>query len=132
MCYHDGHPWVAHALSRCTPIRYGWIAFVSAKHDATKFVEPHKSCMCQYTTQTCSPGPEDQTLIDTGEGYHFVPLNFRSDNSPSFPSSVLPFPLIAPPGLQLCQPFDHLAKPHRTFIIRKGPIPSGFQPLVFY
>jgi hypothetical protein len=35
-------PWVAHALSRCTPIRYGRIAFVSATHEATQFVGPHK------------------------------------------------------------------------------------------
>jgi hypothetical protein len=71
-------------------------------------------------------------LIDTGRGYHLVALNFRSDHSSSFPSSILSFPLIAPPGLQLCQPFDHLAKPHRTSIDRKGPIASGFQPHVFY
>jgi hypothetical protein len=32
-----------------------------------------------------------------------------------------PFSLIAPPDLQLCQPFDHLTKPHGTSIIRKGP-----------
>jgi hypothetical protein len=30
-------PWVAHALSYCTPIRYGRIASVSAAHDATQF-----------------------------------------------------------------------------------------------
>jgi hypothetical protein len=28
-------PWVAHALSHCTPLSYGRIAFVSAAHDAT-------------------------------------------------------------------------------------------------
>jgi hypothetical protein len=27
--------WVAHALSHCTPVRYGRIAFISATHDAT-------------------------------------------------------------------------------------------------
>jgi hypothetical protein len=32
-----GTPWVAHALSRCTPIMYGWIASDSATHDATQF-----------------------------------------------------------------------------------------------
>jgi hypothetical protein len=31
-----------HALSRCTPIRYGRIASVSATHRATQFVGPHK------------------------------------------------------------------------------------------
>jgi hypothetical protein len=65
-------------------------------------------------------------LINTGGGYHLQALNFRSDHSSSFPSSILTFPLIAPPGLQLCQPFDHLAKPHRTSIDIKGPITSRF------
>jgi hypothetical protein len=31
--------WVAHALSRCTPIRYGRIASVSATHNTTQFVD---------------------------------------------------------------------------------------------
>jgi hypothetical protein len=35
-------PWVAHALSHFTPIRYGRIASVSAAHEATQFVRPHK------------------------------------------------------------------------------------------
>jgi hypothetical protein len=29
--------WVAHALSHCTPVRYGRIASVSVGHDATQF-----------------------------------------------------------------------------------------------
>jgi hypothetical protein len=37
-----GHPWVAHALSQCTPVRYGRIAFMSVTHEATQFVGPHK------------------------------------------------------------------------------------------
>jgi hypothetical protein len=73
-----------------------------------------------------------RALIDTSGGCHLGALNFRSDHLSSFPSSILPFPLIALPSLQLCQPFDHLAKPHRTSINRKGPIMSGFQPLNFY
>jgi hypothetical protein len=35
------NPWVAHALSRCTPIRYGRIASVLVTHNATKFAGPH-------------------------------------------------------------------------------------------
>jgi hypothetical protein len=73
-----------------------------------------------------------RALMDIGGCYHLGAPNFRSDHSPSFPSSILHFPLIAPSGLQLCQPFDHLAKSHRTSIDRKGPIASGFQPLDFY
>jgi hypothetical protein len=32
-------PWVAHALSHCTHVRFGRIASVSVAHDATKFGE---------------------------------------------------------------------------------------------
>jgi hypothetical protein len=71
-------------------------------------------------------------LIDSGRGYHLGSLNLWSRPLSTFPSSILHFSLIASPGLQLCQPFDHLAKPHRTSIDRKGPIASGFQPLFFY
>jgi hypothetical protein len=94
--------------------------------------DPIKSRMRQYTTQTCSSGPDDRFFTDIGGGYHLGAVNFRSDHSSSFPSIILHFPLISPPSLQLCQPFDHLAKPHSTSIDRKGPIASGFQPLVFY
>jgi hypothetical protein len=73
-----------------------------------------------------------RALIDRGGGYHHRAPNIRSDHSPSFPSSILHFPVSALPSLQLCQPFDHLAKPHRTSIDRKGHITSGFQPLDFY
>jgi hypothetical protein len=30
-------PWMAHALSHCTPVRYGRIASASATHNATQF-----------------------------------------------------------------------------------------------
>jgi hypothetical protein len=30
-------PWVAHALSHYTPVRYGRIASISVAHDATQF-----------------------------------------------------------------------------------------------
>jgi hypothetical protein len=73
-----------------------------------------------------------RALNDTGSGYHLGALNIGSDHSSSFPSSILHFPLIASLGLQLCQPFDRLAKPRRTSIDRKGPITSGIQPLIFY
>jgi hypothetical protein len=125
-------PWVAQALSYFTSVRYGRIASVSVAHDVTQFgdsicpvcVSIFK-CLFIWTQPTWA-------LINTGGGYHLEALNIRSDHSPSFPSSILHFPLIAPPSLQLCQPFDHLAKPHRTSIDSKGPIASGFQPLVFY
>jgi hypothetical protein len=94
--------------------------------------DPIKSRMRQYTTQTYLSRPNNRSLTDTGGDYHLEALNFRSDHSSSLPSNILPFPLIASPGLQLCQPFDHLAKPCRTSINRKGPFVSGFHPLVLY
>jgi hypothetical protein len=35
-------PWVAHALSYFTLVRYGWIASDSSAHEATQFVRRHK------------------------------------------------------------------------------------------
>jgi hypothetical protein len=40
-----------------------------------------------------------RALTDTGGGYHLGALNIMSDHSPSFPSSILHFPLIVPLGL---------------------------------
>jgi hypothetical protein len=43
-----------------------------------------------------------RALINTGGGYHLGALNLRSWPLSTFSSSILQFPLIAPPGLQLC------------------------------
>jgi hypothetical protein len=109
-------PLVTHALSHYTPVRCGRIASVSAAHDATQF--GHSICPVCVSTFKCLFIRTQTTwaLINIGGGYHLEALNIRSEHSPFFPSSILHFPLIAPPGLQLCQPFDHFAKPHRTSI----------------
>jgi hypothetical protein len=63
-------PWVAHALSRCTPVRYGRIDSISVPHAATQFVRPHKSRMRQYTTQSLFIQTQlTHALIDSGRGY---------------------------------------------------------------
>jgi hypothetical protein len=104
----------------------------SSKYEATQFGD--SICPVCVSTFKCLfiRTLPTQALIDTGGGYHLEASNIRSDHSPSFPSSILHSSLIAPPGLQLCQPFDYLTKPHMTSIDRKGHIMSGFQPLVFY
>jgi hypothetical protein len=79
-------PWVAHALSHFTFIRYGRIASISTAHDATQFGD--FICLFNRAQPT-------RALIDTGGGYHLEALNIRSDHSPSFPSSILHFLLIA-------------------------------------
>jgi hypothetical protein len=119
-------PWMAHALSHFTSVRYGRIASVSVAHNATQFGD--FICPVCVSTFKCLFNRAQPTwaLIDTGGGYHLEALNFRSDHSSSFISSILPFPLFAPPGLQLCHSFDHLAKAHRTSIDKKDPIASGF------
>jgi hypothetical protein len=125
-------PWVTHALSHFTSVRYGRIASILAAHYATQFGD--SICPVCVSTFKClfNRAQPMRALIDIGGGYRLGAPNIISDHSPSFPSSILYFPLITPPCLQLCQSFDHLAKPHRTSIDRNGPIVSRFQPLVFY
>jgi hypothetical protein len=119
-------PLVAHALSHYTSVRYGRKAYVSAAHNATQFGD--SICpVCVSTFQCLFIRTQPmRALTDTSGGYQLGAPNIRSCHFPSFPSSILYFPLITPPGLQLCQSFDHLAKPHRTSIDRKGPIVSRF------
>jgi hypothetical protein len=94
-------PWVAHALSHYTLVRYGRIASVSVAHDATQFGD--SICPVCVSTFKClfNRTQPTRTLTDIGGGYHLGAPNIRSDHSPSFPSSILHFPLIVPPGLIL-------------------------------
>jgi hypothetical protein len=89
------------------------------------YASVHFKCLFIWTQPT-------RALIDTNRGYHLGVPNLWSTPLSTFPSSILHFSLITPSGLQLCQPFDHFSKPHRTSIDRKGPIVTIFQPLVFY
>jgi hypothetical protein len=124
--------WVAHALSHYTPVRYGRIASVSVAHDATQFGDSICPVYVNIFQMLVHSDPTDAGLNRLRRGPPPWSSEYQIRQPPSFPSSILHFPLMAPPGLQLCQPFDHLAKPHRTSIDRKGPIVSEFQPLVFY
>jgi hypothetical protein len=94
-------PWVAHALSHSTPVRYDRIAFVLVAHNAT--MSGDSICPVCVSTFKCLFIRTQPTwaLIDTGRGYHLGALNFGSDHSSSFPSSILAFPLIALLGLIL-------------------------------
>jgi hypothetical protein len=125
-------PWVTRTLSHCTPGKRGKVSSNSLTHEATKFGDSiYPICVSKFKCLFIWTQPT-RALTNTGECYHHGAPNFRSVHSSSFPSSIHSFPLIAPPGLQLCQYLDHLAKPHRTSIDRKGPIVSGFQTLDIY
>jgi hypothetical protein len=130
---HDVTKKPGRALPRPNAVFHAYAsADTPSTHEATQFGDsicPVRVSTFKWLFNRAQPM---RALIVIGGGYHLEALNFRSDQSSSFPSSILPFPLIAPPNLQLCQPFDYLAKPHRTSINRKGTITSGFQPLVFY
>jgi hypothetical protein len=71
------------------------------------YASVHFKCLFIRTQPT-------RALNDTGGGYHLGAPNFRSDHSTSFPSSILHFPLIAPPGLQLCHSINYSSSQHST------------------
>jgi hypothetical protein len=51
------------------------------------------------TFNTCSRGPTEGSLIDTGVGYNRGGAGLPHTHSPTFPFSCPHFPLMAPPGL---------------------------------
>jgi hypothetical protein len=105
-------PWVAHALSHFTSVRYGRIASVSAAHDATQFGKSiYPVCISTFKCLFIQTQPT-RVLIDTGGGYHHKTPNIRSDHSPSFPSIILYFPLIAPPCLILSHSIFYSSSQH--------------------
>jgi hypothetical protein len=83
-------------------MKYSGESSNSATVDATKFVGPHKSRMCQYTTQCLlQQGTTDAVLNRHRRG--LPPWSSESDIRPlsSFSSSIPNFPLVAPSGLTI-------------------------------
>jgi hypothetical protein len=104
--------WVAWTLSHCTPVKQGKVSPNSSTHEATQFGD--SICHICVSTFKCLFIQTQlmQALTDTGGGYHLGAPNFRSDHSLSFPSNILYFPLIAPPGLQLCHSINFSSSQH--------------------
>jgi hypothetical protein len=90
-------PWVARTLSHCTRMKRDKVSSNSLTHKATKFED--SICLVCISTFKCLITRAQPTcaLTDIGGGYHLGAPNFILDHSSSFPSSILPFPLIAPP-----------------------------------
>jgi hypothetical protein len=93
--------WVAQTLSHCTPVKRGKVSSNSVTHKATQFVGPQKISYAPVHNSNLLTGDRRSILNRHNRGYHLGALNFRSDHSSSFPSSILHFPLIAPPSLIL-------------------------------
>jgi hypothetical protein len=55
------------------------------------------------TFNTCLRGITHRSLTDTGGGYNLGGAGLPHTHSPTFPTNCLPFPLVAPPGLQFNQ-----------------------------
>jgi hypothetical protein len=136
---HDFHAYasadtlvVAHALSQCTPVRYGRIASVSATHKATQFAGPHKIMYVPVHNSNLLTLARRSVLNQHRRGLPPWSSKFQIKPLPFLPIQYSPFSPNCPPDLQLSQPFDHPEKSQRTSIERKGPIASEFLPLVFY
>jgi hypothetical protein len=68
------------------------------------------------TFNTCSWGPTERSLIDTGGGYNLGGAGFPHTHSPTFPTSCPHFPLVAPPGLHFNQ---FLAKRPKCWVFKE-------------
>jgi hypothetical protein len=66
------------------------------------YISPHAI----GTFNTCSRGPIERFLIDTGGGYNLRGADLPHTHSPTFPSSCPQFPIMAPPGLYFNQIFS--------------------------
>jgi hypothetical protein len=117
-----------------TSVRYGRVLSNPATVEATKLVAPHKSRMRQFIINAWSIGPNRHDPWSTQVGATtFRAPNIKTDHSPTFPSGILHFPLVAPPGLILChnlkvKAINHIGPPSVERIVSL----AVFQPLVFY
>jgi hypothetical protein len=103
------------------------VKLLSLKIPYVPYVSVYFKCLFIRTQLT-------RALIDTAGGYHLRTPNFRSDHSSSFPSNILHFFLIAPPGLQLCHSINYPSSQYSTLEPGyKSPKSSEWSlPLDFY
>jgi hypothetical protein len=91
-------PWVAHALSHYTPIRYGRIASVSVAHDVTRFGDSIcPVCVCTFQ-MLVQQGRTDAGLNRHRRGLPPWSSEHQIRPLPFLPIQYSPFSLIVPPG----------------------------------
>jgi hypothetical protein len=110
-------PWRTHReWPKHYPIIYSWsevryhptrrhMRLLSLGIPYVSYASVHFKCLFIRTQPT-------RALIDTGGVYHLGALNIRLGLSHSFPSSILYFPLIALPSLQLCRSINYSSSQH--------------------
>jgi hypothetical protein len=95
-------PWVAHALSHCTPVKYGRIAFVSATHKATQFVGPYKISYVPVHNSNLLIEARWSVLNRHRRGLPPWSSEFQIRPLSFLPIQYSPFFSNGPPGLLLC------------------------------
>jgi hypothetical protein len=119
---------VAHALSHYKHVRYGRIASISATHDATQFGDSICPVCISTFQMLVQQGSTDVGLNRHRRGLPPWSSEYQIRPLPFLPIQYSPFSLNCPTH----SPIMPTIRGHRTSINRKGPIASGFQPLVFY
>jgi hypothetical protein len=84
-------PWVAHALSHFIPVRYGRIASVSAAHEATQFVGPHKIPYASVHNSNLLIGARQSVLNQHRRGLPPWSSEFQIRSLILFPIQYSPF-----------------------------------------
>jgi hypothetical protein len=96
-------PWVARTLSHCTLVKRGMVSSNSSTHEATQFGDS----ICPICISTFQMHVHSD-LTNAGLNRHRRGLprwssEFTIQTTLNLSSSILQFPLITAPGLQLCQ-----------------------------
>jgi hypothetical protein len=126
-------PWVARTLSHCTPVKRGKVSSKSSTHEATKFGDSICPVCISTFQMLLHSEPTDASLNRHRRGLppwssefiiHTI-LNLPIQYYPLSPNCPDRSPIMPSRTIIL---LNHIGPP----LLEKGPIMSGFQPLVFY
>jgi hypothetical protein len=116
-------PWVAHALSRCTRVRYGRIAFVSGTHKATQFTGPQEILYVPAHNSNLFTGARRSVLNQLRQGLPPWSSEFQIRALILLPILYSPLSPNCPTWSLIKSSFSFIwLKPHRTSIDIKGPM----------